>query len=83
MKKWGILVLMVVLLAGFGVHEYWSRALVEESVAGALLAGGGSGGSIVAAAGFLVFRLMATLVLCSLPAVVLAIVWWLVARAAA
>jgi len=65
MRRWVGLALMLVL--GFAVHELAARALIDQGVAGALLAGGGGWLTVVAAAAFLLLRLAAFVVVASLP----------------
>jgi hypothetical protein len=64
-------------LAGLGlalalVHALAARALIDQGVAGALLAGGGSWSTVAAAAGFLLLRLACFVALAAVPAV---LVW--------
>ncbi len=55
-------------------HNYTARRLVDEGIAGALLAGGGEWTTVAAAAGFVLLRLAVFAGLAMVPAVV---VWWL------
>jgi hypothetical protein len=65
--QWGALAILGAAL----VHVLAARALIDEGVAGALLAGGGGWGTIAAAAGFLVFRLACFVATGAVPAVLL------------
>lgn len=72
--RWGVLAVLGIALA----HALAARILIDEGVAGALLAGGGGWGTIAAAAGFLVFRLACMVAMAAVPAV---LVWrWLSRR---
>ncbi len=63
--------LALVVVLGFVIHELAARALIDHGVAGALLAGGGGWLTVVAAAAFLLLRLAAFVVVASLPVLLL------------